>query len=411
MIEFDRYQLENGLRILLHQDPSSAIAHVNVLYDVGARDEDENKTGFAHLFEHLMFEGSKNIPSFDEPLQMAGGENNAFTNNDITNYYISVPPQNLETAFWLESDRMLELSFSEEKLNIQKNVVVEEFNQRYHNQPYGDVFLLLRPLAYKKHPYQWPTIGKNIDHIKNANLEDIKNFFYSHYAPNNAILTVAGNFDKEKTIKLIEKWFNDLPRRKIKIRNLPEEPEQTEKRFLQVKRNVPYDAIYKAYHMPGRLDANYYTSDVISDILSNGKSSRLYQNLIKNKKYFSDVNAYITGDIDKGLFVVEGKIMEGIAIEDAENHLIEELDRLKAVEVSAYELEKVKNKYESVFQFTKTSALHKAMDLSYHELLGEASRINHEVNHYRSVHEKKVKEFAKVLLSEDNCSTLYYQSK
>ena len=319
MVKFDKFTLKNGLKVIVHNDPSTTIVAINVLYNVGARDENQDKTGFAHLFEHLMFEGSINIPSYDGPLQLAGGENNAYTTNDITNYYITLPKENIETAFWLESDRMLGLDFSEKKLEIQKNVVIEEFNQRYLNQPYGDVFLLLRPLAYKEHPYQWATIGKDISHIKNANLEDVKNFFAHHYAPNNAILTVAGNVTTEEIKLLAEKWFAPIEKRNISPRNLPKETKQKEPRTLKVERDVPFDAIYKAFHMSSKLDNEYYVTDLISDILSNGKSSRLYQSLVKEKKLFSEINAYITGDIDEGLFIVSGKLIDGIEMHKAEN--------------------------------------------------------------------------------------------
>lgn len=411
MINFNKFTLENGLKVIVHNDPSTTIVAVNVLYNVGARDENPDKTGFAHLFEHLMFEGSINIPLYDGPLQLAGGENNAYTTNDITNYYITLPKENIETAFWLESDRMLGLDFSEKKLEIQKSVVIEEFNQRYLNQPYGDVFLLLRPLAYKEHPYQWATIGKDISHIKNANLEDVKNFFAHHYAPNNAILTVAGNVTTEEIKLLAEKWFGSIEKRNINTKNLPEEPKQEEPRTLEVERDVPFDAIYKAFHMSSKFDRKYYVTDLISDILANGKSSRLYQSLVKEKKLFSEINAYITGDIDEGLLIVTGKLIHGIEMPEAENAINIELQKIITDPIDNYEIEKVKNKFESVYQFGQLSALNKAIDLSYHELLGDANKINQEVEKYRSVTKEEIQTVASELFNKNNSSTLYYFSK
>jgi len=411
MINFERFTLENGLKVIVHDDPSTDIVAVNLLYNVGSCDESPEKTGFAHLFEHLMFEGSINIPSFDNPLQMVGGENNAFTSNDITNYYINLPKENIETAFWLESDRMLSLDFSEKKLEIQKNVVIEEYNQRYLNQPYGDVFLLLRPLAYKVHPYQWPTIGKDISHIRNASLQDVKDFFMHHYAPNNAILSVAGDVKLQEVKLLAEKWFAPIEKRQVYNRNLPKEPAQKEKRILEVERNVPYDAIYIAFHMSSKLDKDYYTSDLISDLLSNGKSSRLYQNLVKKHKLFSDINAYITGEIDEGLFIIAAKLMQGIKMQEAEKAIYEEISQIIHGPIDEYEIEKVKNKFESTHQFGQLSVLNKAMDLAYQELLGDAGKINAEVENYRNVSVQDIRIVADKMFKSENSSTLYYYSK
>ena len=411
MIKFDRITLNNGLKVIIHNDPATNIVAFNLLYNVGARDENPIRTGFAHLFEHLMFEGSKHIPSFDRPLQMVGGENNAFTNNDITNYYITIPKENLETAFWLESDRMLSLDFSEKKLEIQKNVVIEEFNQRYLNQPYGDVYLLLRPLAYQVHPYQWATIGKDISHIKNATMQEVKEFFYNHYAPNNAILSIAGNITKDEIEKLANKWFGSIEARNIKQRNLPKEPKQESPRAKTVEQNVPFDAIYKAFHMSSKLHPDYYTTDLISDLLANGNSSRLYQNLIKKRHLFSDINAYISGDIDEGLFVITGKLMKQTSMQETEDAINEEIVKIVNDEISDYEIEKVKNKFESVYQFGQLSALNKAMELAYQELLGDADRINHEVENYRKVSKSDITRVSKQLFDVNNSTTLYYLSK
>ncbi|MFC2152157.1 M16 family metallopeptidase [Bacteroidota bacterium] len=411
MIKFEKFTLKNGLKFIVHNDPSTTLVAFNILYNVGARDENSDKTGFAHLFEHLMFEGSINIPSYDTPLQNAGGENNAFTTNDITNYYITLPKENIETAFWLESDRMLSLDLSEKKLEIQKNVVIEEFNQRYLNQPYGDAMLLLRPLAYKDHPYQWATIGKDISHIKNAKLEDVKDFFNQHYAPNNAIVCIAGNIRIEEIKLLAEKWFNPILKKEISTRKLLKEPEQKEIRTHTVERNVPFNAIYKAFHMSSKLEKEYYVTDLISDLLANGKSSRLYQNLVKTKKLFSEINAFITGDIDPGLFIITGKLMDQITLEDAEHAINHELDQIVKGNISDYEIQKVKNKFESVYQFGQLSSLNKAIDLSYHELLGDANRINLEIEKYRSVTKDEIQFVASKLFTMINASTLFYRSK
>ncbi len=411
MIKFEKFILPNGLKVIVHHDASTTIAAFNLLYNVGSKDENPDRTGFAHLFEHLMFEGSINIPSYDAPLQLAGGENNAYTTSDITNYYITLPKENIKTAFWLESDRMLGLDFSEEKLEIQKKVVVEEYNQRYLNQPYGDVFLLLKPLVYKVHPYLWPTIGKDISHIQNASLTEVKEFFTHHYAPSNAILSIAGDISRNDIEILTEKWFGNIPKREIAERNIPKEPEQLEERFLKVERSVPYDAIYKTFHMSSKLKKEYFVADLISDLLANGKSSRLYQNLVKEKKLFSEINAYITGDIDEGLLIISGKLIQGVNIDNANKAIDEELNKIIHDPITDYEVEKVKNKFESLKQFEQTSVLNKATDLAYHELLGDANEINHEIEKYRSITVGDIKNIASKMFNPKNSSTLYYLSK
>jgi zinc protease len=411
MIEFDRFELSNGLKVLVHKDTSTPIVAVNVLYNVGARDESPKKTGFAHLFEHLMFGGSVNVPVYDEPLQLVGGENNAFTSNDITDYYLTLPKPNIETGFWLESDRMLSLAFTEKSLEVQRNVVIEEFKQRYLNQPYGDVYLLLRPLAFKVHPYQWPTIGKEISHIEDATMEDVKNFFKKFYCPANAILSVAGDVETDQVKALAEKWFGDIPAGEKNERKLPQEPLQSEPRTLTVERDVPLDAIYKAYHMGARTDKSYYAADLISDILSRGNSSRLYSQLVKNKQLFSEINAYVTGDMEPGLLMISGKISRGVDIKEAEKAIQEELEKLKSEAVSDRELEKVKNKVESTLVFSEMSVYNKALNLAYYELLGDAALINSEVDRYLAVSKEDIKKQANEILKEENCSTLYYLAK
>jgi predicted Zn-dependent peptidase len=411
MIEFEKFTLENNLRVIVHQDKSTPLACLNILYDVGARDEDENKTGFAHLFEHLMFGGSVNIPSFDEPLQMVGGENNAFTTNDLTNYYCTVPAENIETMFWLESDRMLSLAFTDKSLEVQRSVVIEEFKQRYLNQPYGDVWLILRPLVYEKHPYKWATIGKEISHIENATMDDVRSFFKKHYNPSNAIMVVAGDVEVEQVKQLAKKWFEPIPFASKPNRNLPVEPKQTKPRRLTVERDVPASAIYKVYHMCARADEEYHTVDIISDILSRGNSSRLYKTLIKDKQLFSDINAYVMGDMDKGVFVISGKIPDNVKMEDAEQAIIDEVEKLRTELIDETELQKCKNKVESSLTFSETDVLTKATNLAISELLGSADLINEEITRYSKVTAEKIKEQATIIIDENNCTTLYYLAK
>lgn len=410
MINFEKFTLDNGLRVIVHKDKSTQIVAMNLLYDVGARDEDPDRTGFAHLFEHLMFGGSVNIPKYDTPLEQAGGENNAFTNNDITNYYLTIPKQNLELAFWLESDRMLDLAFSEKSLEVQRNVVIEEFKQSYLNQPYGDVWLMLRPLAYKVHPYQWATIGKDISHIEKATMQDVKAFYSRFYNPNNAILTIAGDVNTEQIQQLAKKWFGPIKPGVVNHRDLPKEPNQNEVRQLEVNREIPFDAIYKTFHMCSRDEKAYHTTDLISDILSNGDSSRLFNRLVKEQNLFSDIHAYISGDRDNGLFVFSGKLVKGVSMEQADKAIQIEIDKISGELVNADELKKVKNKIESTLEFSEISVLNKAMNLSYSELLGDANLINKEKGKYAAVTREMINETAQQIFREDNSSTLYYHS-
>ncbi len=411
MIHFDKSILNNGLKVILHQDGTTPLVAVNIMYDVGAKDENPEKTGFAHLFEHLMFGGSLNIPKYDEPLQKAGGENNAFTTSDLTNYYCTLPPQNIETAFWLESDRMLSLAFTPKSLEVQRNVVTEEFRQVYLNQPYGDAWLLLRPMAYNKHPYRWPTIGKKVAHIQKASMNDVKSFYNKFYNPDNAVLVVSGNINPEKTLPLIEKWFGTIKNNSKKNkRNIPVEPEQKTARKKTVNRNVPLDAIYKAFHMCSRKDERYYASDLISDILSNGNSSRLNQTLIKKKKLFSDIDAYITGDIDNGLFVLSGKLVKGVNMKDAEAAINEEIDKITQNKVPERELKKVQNKIESNLEFSDMSILNRSINLAFFELLGDANMVNQQIDHYNAVTLDDIINTSREIFRNTNCSTLYYYS-
>ena len=411
MIEFDRFTLENGLRVIVHHDASTPIVAMNIIYNVGSRDEHPDRTGFAHLFEHLMFGGSKNIPRYDEPLERVGGENNAFTNNDFTNYYLTVPGHNLETAFWLESDRMLDLAFSTKSFDVQRNVVVEEFRQNYLNQPYGDAWLLLRPLAYKVHPYQWATIGKDPAHIEQAGMHEVKEFYKQYYNPCNAILVIAGNVTTDHIRQLSEKWLGPITNRSNYNRNLPVEPAQTEARSLTVHRDVPYDAIYKAWHMGGRSEQSFYASDLVSDILSAGQSGRLNQQLVKNLRLFSDISAFISGDIDAGLFVITGKLMKGVSLEDAEKALQHEIDNICRQGVEESELQKVKNRVEAIIEFSEMRVLDKAMNLAYYELLGDANLANSLIDRYTEVTVNEILAAARQIFRPENCSTLHYVAK
>lgn len=408
MVKFNRFILDNGLRVIVHEDNTTPMAVVNILYDVGARDENPEQTGFAHLFEHLMFGGSVNIPTYDEPLQRVGGENNAFTSNDITNYYITLPAANLETAFWLESDRMLNLAFSEKSLEVQRNVVMEEFKQRYLNQPYGDVWLRLRPLVYKHHPYQWATIGKNLEHIEHAKIEDVKAFFKKHYNPQNAIMVVGGDVTTGQVKQLSEKWFAPIPAGEKYVRSLPQEPEQHEERRETVTAKVPLNDIYIAFQVPARTDGDYFALDLISDILSRGQSSRLYRSLVKEKPLFSEIHAHLTGSSDKGMLVVEGKPLENVSIEEAEAAIWVELEAICNNLVPEEELTKVKNKTESTMVFSEMALLDKAMNLAFFELLGDADLFNHETEKYLAVTAAQIQEQARSVFRRDNSSTLIY---
>jgi zinc protease len=410
MIPFQEFILNNGLRVIVHEDHTVQIAVMNILYDVGSRDENPNKTGFAHLFEHLMFGGSKNIPSYDEPLQLVGGENNAFTNTDITNYYLTVPAANLETGFWLESDRMLSLSFDPKVLEVQRKVVIEEFKQRYLNQPYGDVWLKLRPLAYKTHPYQWATIGKEISHIENATLDDVKDFFFAHYLPSNAVLVVAGNVTIDQVKQLSEKWFGPIPTGKKKERKLPNEPKQKEKRILTTEANVPANALYKTFHMPGRFQSDYYAVDMLSDILSRGESSRLYQALVKEKEIFNSISSFVMGTIDPGLLVVNGRLKNGVKLEDAENEVDKVLQKIISEGVTGNELQKVKNQSTASLEFGEVEVINRAMNLAFSALSGDTNLVNKEIDNIGKVTTQDIQRVATDIFQKENSSVMYYRT-
>lgn len=410
MIQYEKFTLDNGLRVLVHPDASTPMVVVNVIYDVGAKDENPEKTGFAHLFEHLMFGGSINIPTYDEPLQVAGGENNAFTTNDLTNYYCQLPAENIETAFWLESDRMLSLAFDKKSLDVQRKVVCEEFKEHYINKPYGDVWHKMRELAYSKHPYRWMTIGKELKHVEDATLQDVKDFFYKHYTPTNAILVVAGNITPDAVKALAEKWFGPIPSGTKYHRNLPVEPPQTSPRTAEIKANVPIDALYKCWHICSRLDDRYYVTDLITEILSGGGSSRLFQALVKEKQLFSNIDCSHSGSTDAGLLSIEGKLVKGVNMKDAEAALMEEINTLLQKGITEKELQKVKNKTESSLAFEDMSVMSRATNLAMYELLGDAELINTELDKYQAVTTEELLNESKTIFNENNCSTLYYYS-
>lgn len=411
MIQYERFILSNGLRVLVHEDTATPMAVVNVMYDVGARDESPDKTGFAHLFEHLMFGGSINIESYDEPLQLAGGENNAYTTNDLTNYYCQLPAENLETAFWLESDRMLSLAFNEKSLDVQRKVVCEEFKEHYINKPYGDLWFKMREMAYTQHPYRWLTIGKELSHIENATLDDVKNFFFKHYRPVNAILVVAGNVKTEQVRKLAEKWFGDIPMGERYNRNIPAEPVQTMARIQEVKANVPLDALVKCWHMDDRLSEGYYAAELITEVLSGGGSSRLFQTLVKEQKLFSSIECYHFGTTDKGLMTIEGKLVKGVDIKAADAAVEAELDKLKQDLITEKELQKVINKTEAALAFEDISVMNRANSLAFYELLGDANLMNEEFEKYQVLTKEKIQQYAGQIFTASNSNTLYYLSE
>lgn len=411
MIQYERFVLDNGLRVIVHEDHSTPMAVVDVMYDVGARDEVADKTGFAHLFEHLMFGGSISIKNYDEPLQMAGGENNAYTTNDLTNYYIQLPAENLETAFWLESDRMLSLAFSKKSLNVQRKVVCEEFKEHYINKPYGDVWHKLRELSYKEHPYRWMTIGKELGHIENAQLADVKHFFFKHYRPVNAVLVVSGHVALDEVKHLSDKWFGSIPMGEKYLRNLPPEPRQKAPRLLEVEADVPLDAFYKTWHMASRLSKGYYAADLLSDILSGGGSSRLYQALVKEKQLFSQIDCSHMGSVDAGLLTIEGKLVKGVKMQQAEAAVQEEVEKIKSNLVSKGELQKVKNKTESMIAFEDMSVMNRANSLATYELLGDAEMMNTELTRYQEITAEDIKKVSVEIFDENNSNTMHYFSK
>ncbi len=411
MIQFERFQLANGLKVLVHPDTSTPMAVVNVLYNVGAKDESPNKTGFAHLFEHLMFGGSINIPEYDEPLQRAGGENNAYTTNDLTNYYCQLPAENLETAFWLESDRMLSLAFSEKSLEVQRKVVCEEFKEHYINKPYGDAWHKMRTLAYTTHPYKWMTIGASLDHVEQATMQDVKDFFFKFYRPNNAILVVTGNVTLAQVKILSEKWFGPIPAGAPYVRNLPVEPKQDKSRTLDVRADVPMDMLMMTWHMGGRFDAGYHATDLLTEVLGGGASSRLYEQLIKVKQIFSSIECFHFGTVDPGLLVIEGKLVKGVSMSVAEKAVLDEVELIKNTLLDVKEVLKVINKTESIICFEDMSIMNRAHSLAFYELLGDGELMNTELAKYQAVTPELIQSTAGEIFQDNNRNTLYYYSK
>jgi predicted Zn-dependent peptidase len=411
MIQYNRFTLDNGLTVLVHEDQSTPMAVVNVLYNVGARDENPDKTGFAHLFEHLMFGGSIHIPDYDDPLQRAGGDNNAYTTNDLTNYYCQLPAQNIETAFWLESDRMLSLAFSEKSLAVQRKVVCEEFKEHYINKPYGDVWHKMRELAYTTHPYRWMTIGKELSHVEDATINDVKDFFFKHYRPINAILVVAGNVKTDDIKRLAEKWFGPIEMGEKYLRNLPVEPVQQAARKQSFEAAVPLDAFVKTWHMSARLDKGYYVADLLTEILGGGGSSRLYQSLVKEQKLFSNLDCYHFGSMDNGLVTIEGKLVKGVSMEQAEKAITEEIEKIQQIQISEKELQKVINKTESVIAFEDMSIMSRASSIALYELMGDANLMNTELNKYREITPEELQHYSNTILRESNSNTIYYHAQ
>lgn len=410
MINFERFVLGNGLKVIVHEDHSTPMAVVNVMYDVGSKDENPDKTGFAHLFEHLMFGGSINIPDFETPLQLAGGENNAYTSNDLTNYYIQLPADNLETALWLESDRMFSLAFDEKSLEVQRKVVSEEFKEHYINKPYGDVWFKLREMVFKSHPYRWMTIGKELSHIEQASLEDVKSFFKKHYSPSNAILVIAGKVKTDTAIKLAEKYFGDIPPGTKYQRHIPAEGVQNEERVLEVNADVPLDALYKVWKMPARLNDGYYVGDMVTEVLGGGASSRLYQKLVKEERLFSSIDCYHFGSVEEGMLTIEGKLVKGVEMKKAEKAVNSIIEEMVHKGITEHELAKIKNKTEAVLAFEDMNILTRANNIAFYELLGDAGLFNKERDKYFEVTRDQIAEFCNVTFQKEKSNTLFYYS-
>lgn len=407
-IRFSRHYLKNGLCFLHHYDPNTPFVVVNMLYKVGSRDEHEEKTGFAHLFEHLMFEGTPNVPYFDGPLQEAGGENNAFTNNDYTNYYDMVPALNAEIPFWLEADRMQHLNINPTSLELQKKVVVEEFKETIIDQPYGDAYHLLRAMVYRQHPYRWPAIGRDLKHIASARLEDVSTFFNDYYVPNNVILVVAGNIRERRALQVARKWFEGIASNPDLQHMSFQEGEQLEARRQTVHADVPHDAIYMAFKMPGRLEEGYHTADVLTDILASGNTSMFYQALIKEQGIFTEIDAYISGSNETGMLVIEGKLSENHGADEGEAAIWKILEKLSDTPIRSADLKKVKNKMITYMNFSDASLLNRAISLAYYEMLGDAALINEEERKYSAVRPNDILEFCRTFIQSEKSNTLFY---
>ena len=408
-LQFQRHILSNGLHLIVHEDPSTPLASCNVVYRVGSRDENPDMTGMAHLFEHFMFTGSKNIADFDAQLQSVGAINNAYTTQDITHYYITLPAVNIEHALWLESDRMMELAFQQEKLDIQKHVVIEEFKENFLNRPYGDMWLLYNQFYFQKHPYQWLPIGKEISHIEKVSMEDMKNFFYRFYRPNNAVLTISGNVHFEEIVPLVEKWFGPIPAGPALERHFPQENLPTEHRMYEVKRNVPADMLFKGWPTCGRLDADFYAYDMLSDLFGSGQSSYLYKKFVMEDAVFTDISAYITGTLDPGVFIIGGRPAEGVSIEEADQKLNDFIYQLPENSISSHDLQKVKNRVESIILQNDIKIEDRSSSLAVAECFSCAEDFNDETQRYFAVTEEQINTLCHKMFRQEQEATMYYK--
>lgn len=411
MTTIKEFVLANGLTILIDEDPNTPLVTLNLLYKVGSKHEKESKTGFAHLFEHFMFEGSINIPHFDSELQKAGGDNNAFTTVDLTNYYETLPAVNIETALWLESDRMLSLDFNQKSLSTQISVVCEEFKQNYLNKPYGDVWHLLMDLCYQQHPYKWPTIGKELSHIESITLEDTKDFFYTYYRPNNAILSIAGGIKAEEILPKIEKWFGEIPAGPAIHYTKTQETTQQSDRFLTVERNVPQPMLYKAWHTVSRTHTDYYAVDIITELLGTGDSSRLHEELIEKRELCSEVSCYLSGTDEDNLLIIEAKPLDGIELEAVDIAIQEVLQAFSQNPIAERELQKVINKACNYIAFTNETHQNKSFNLAYFKSIDAIHLYGNEHEAYSKVSLSQVQEVAQQLFTQQFSNTLFYKTK
>lgn len=408
MINLRRITLDNGLRVLVHEDHTTPLVACNVVYNVGSRDEHPDHTGFAHLMEHFMFTGSKNVPDFDNALQKVGAINNAYTSQDLTNYYIVLPANNIETAFWVESDRMLELAFEQRSLDVQKNVVIEEFKENYLNRPYGDLMMLFNQMAYERHPYQWLPIGKKVEHIAEVTMDMIKDFYYKFYRPNNAVLVVAGNVHFEEVVPLVQKWFGDIPMGNTPAKNYPQELPQTTARHLTVKRDAPSDLLLKGWHMCNRMHPDYYACDLLSDMFGTGQSSYLYKELVTDRKMFTDISASIMGTHDEGLFLISGRPVEGVSAQDADKALCDFLYQYQFGPTFPHDLRKVQNRAESVLLQNDIKIDDRASNIAVGEIISNAEYFLNESQHYFDVTEDQMRRLSSELFTKEGSCTLYY---
>ena len=423
-LQFQRHILANGLRLIVHEDHSTPLASCNVVYNVGSRDENPDMTGMAHLFEHFMFTGSRNIADFDAQLQRVGAINNAYTTQDITHYYITLPAVNIEHALWLESDRMLELAFQQEKLDIQKHVVIEEFKENFLNRPYGDMWMLYNQFYFQKHPYQWLPIGKEISHIEKVTMDNMKAFFYTFYRPNNAVLTISGNVKFEEIVPLVEKWFGAIPAGPVssvetrhgtslqdtREKQFPQEDPPTQHRLFEVHRKVPADMLFKGWPTCGRLDSDFYAYDMLSDLFGSGQSSYLYKKFVMEEAVFTDISAYITGTLDPGIFIIGGRPAEGVSIEEADQKLNDFLYQLPENCISAHDLQKVKNRVESIILQNDIKIEDRSSSLAVAESFSCAEDFNDETNRYFAVTEEQINTLCHNIFRQEQEATMFYRT-